>query len=153
MILVDANLLIYAINRDAPAHRAARSWWESALSGSEGVGLPWIVVLAFLRITTRHGILERPLTADAAIQFVDDWLAQPVVEMVLPRATHWATLRNLLLASGTGGNLTSDAHIAALAMELGATIYSADYDFRRFAGVSHRNPLEAGRQPSNMGSR
>ncbi len=151
MILVDANLLIYAINRDAPAHRAARRWWESALSGSESVGLPWIVVLAFLRVTTRHGILERPLTADAAIRFVDEWLSQPVVEMVVPRATHWAALRNLLLAAGTSGNLTSDAHVAALALETGATIYSADYDFRRFAGVSHRNPLEAGSQPNSTG--
>lgn len=142
MILVDANLLIYAINRDAPAHRQARRWWESALSGRERIGLPLIVALAFLRITTRHGILERPLSADAAISYLDEWLSRPIVEMVLPRPTHWATLRNLLLASGTGGNLTSDAHIAALALETGATICSADYDFRRFAGVRHCNPLE-----------
>ena len=143
MILVDANLLIYAINRDAPDHRTARRWLEGALSGAEAVGLPLIVVLAFLRITTRHGILSKPLTPAAAIGYVDEWLGLPPVELLLPREAHWTVLRNLLLSSGTLGNLTSDAHIAALALEHGATIYSADYDFRRFQGVRHQNPLQS----------
>jgi toxin-antitoxin system PIN domain toxin len=143
MIIVDANLLIYAINRDAPHHRKARRWLESALSGAETVGLPWIVVLAFLRITTRQGILANPLDPERAISYIDEWLSIPSVELLGPRETHWPILRNLLLSSGTLGNLTSDAHIAALALEHGATICSADYDFRRFQGVSHSNPLEA----------
>ena len=141
MILVDANLLIYAINRDAPHHKQARRWLEKALSGPETVGLAWIVVLAFLRITTRPGILARPLDTPSAIAFVDEWLALPMVELVVPGNKHWAILRNLLLSSGSLGNLTSDAHLAAIALEKGAVIYSADYDFQRFQGIRHNNPL------------
>ncbi len=144
MILVDANLLIYAINRDAPHHREARRWLERTFSGTESVGLPWIVVLAFLRITTRQGILSAPLTPEQAIGYVDEWLSLPSVELLGPRDTHWPIVRNLLLQSGTLGNLTSDAHIAALALEYGATVCSADYDFRRYQGVNHINPLDAG---------
>jgi hypothetical protein len=142
MILVDANLLIYAVNADAPQHRKARQWLERTLSGTEDVGLPWLVVLAFLRITTRQGILERPLTTEQALEYVDGWLAQPFVSLVGPGASHWPVFRNLLCATGTFGNLCSDAHLAALAIELGANIHSADYDFRRFPGVAHTNPLE-----------
>lgn len=141
MILVDANLLIYAVNADAPSHRKARRWLEATLSGTEEVGLPWLVVLAFLRITTRKGILERPLSTEQAIAYVDGWLAQPFVSLVGPQASSWPVFRNLLGASGAFGNLTSDAHIAALALELGATICSADYDFRRFPGIRHVDPL------------
>ena len=141
MILVDANLLIYAINRDASQHRRARRWWESALCGSERVGLAWIVVLAFLRITTRPGIMTRPLAVEAATAYVDEWLQRPVVELVAPGEAHWRILHNLLLSAGTLGNLTADAHLAALALERGAEICSADYDFQRFQGILHRNPL------------
>ena len=142
MILVDANLLIYAVNLDAPLHRKARQWLERTLSSEEEVGLPWLSVLAFLRITTRHGILERPLSTEQALGFVDGWLAQPHVTLIGPGAVHWKVFRNLLGGTGASGNLTSDAHIAALALELGATVCSADYDFRRFPGITHRNPLE-----------
>lgn len=141
MILVDANLLIYAINRDAPQHRRARRWWEEALSGTERVGLAWIVVLAFLRVTTRPGIMARPLGVESATGYIEEWLQQPVVEAVVPGAAHWRILHNLLLSAGTLGNLTSDAHLAALALEHGAGICSADYDFRRFHGIVHRNPI------------
>lgn len=142
MILVDANLLIYAINSDAPNHGTARIWLSDTLSGSTAVGLPWICLLAFMRITTRRGILARPLGVDAAFDYVDSWLNQPFVQPVRPGDGHWAILRNLLRESGTAGNLTSDAHIAAMALERGATVCSADYDFRRFPGVNHVNPLE-----------
>lgn len=142
MILVDANLLIYSVNVDAPQHELARRWLQETLSGTTVVGLPWASLLAFVRITTRPGILRNPMDVDEAIGFVDEWLDQPFVEPVRPRTGHWAILRNLLRASGTGGNLTSDAHLAAMALERGATIYSADYDFRRFPGVEHVNPLE-----------
>ena len=142
MILVDANLLIYAVNRDAPDHRAARRWLEGLLSGPNHVGLAWVVVLAFLRITTRPGILPAPLSIDQASTYVDEWLAQPMVEMVAPGEAHWR-LRNLLLSAGTLGNLTSDAHLAAIALETGAEIHSADYDFQRFPGIRHFNPLAA----------
>ena len=141
MILVDANLLIYAINKDLPQHNLARGWWESALSGEEAVGLPWIVILAFLRITTHSRILARPLSPEAALAYLQEWLDQPCTRAVAPGQAHWQVLRNLLDATGTAGNLTSDAHIAALAIEHGGTVFSADNDFRRFPGVKHVNPL------------
>lgn len=143
MILVDANLLIYSIDSDAPLHRPAREWLEEVLSGTTRVGLPWIVLLAFVRITTRTGILVRPLSLDEAVGYVDSWLAQPFVEPVVPGPSHWGILRSLLMASGTAGNLTSDAHIAALAIEQRAAICSTDHDFGRFPGVEHVNPVAA----------
>lgn len=142
MKLVDANLLIYAVNRDAPHHRTARRWFERAVSDSESIGIAWIVMLAFLRITTRPGILQHPLEQEAAIGYVDEWLALPNVELVVPGDAHWRILSSLLRSSGTLGNLTSDAHLAALALEVGADIYSADYDFQRFQGINHVNPLQ-----------
>ena len=141
MILVDANLLIYAIDADSPHHRASRKWLEQTLSGTTSVGLPYIVVLAFLRLTTRSGIMRKPLPPDEALAYVDSWLKQPYVTIVGPGEKHWPILRNLLHSSGTAGNLTSDAHIAALALEHGATICSADNDFKRFIGVEHVNPI------------
>ena len=141
MILVDANLLIYAVDRDSAHHARARRWLEEALSGAEWVGLPWIVVLAFLRITTHAGVMRKPLTAEDAIGYVDGWLAQPCVRPVGPGEPHWPILRSLLKASGAAGNLISDAHLAALAIEHGCTIASTDNDFRRFAGITHLNPL------------
>jgi len=142
MILVDVNLLIYAIDRDSPHHKSARRWLERALSGSEEIGLAWIVILAFLRVTTHPAIMRRPLKPEQAVEFVQSWLDQPFVSAIAPGEHHWPILRNLLQASGTAGNLTSDAHLAALALEHGAVVCSADYDFRRFAGITHVNPLE-----------
>jgi hypothetical protein len=141
VILVDVNLLIYAIDVDSVHHRRAKRWFEQALSGASLVGLPWIVILAFLRITTRSGIMRNPLPLADALAYVDSWFAQPNVRAVAPGENHWAILGNLLRASGTAGNLTSDAHLAALALEHGCSIASADNDFKRFAGVRHVNPL------------
>lgn len=141
MILVDANLLIYAVDRDSPHHAPARRWLEAALSGSESIGLPWIAALAFVRITTHPGVMRKPLSIESALGYVDGWLQQPVVNLIGPGEKHWPILRNLLTASGAAGNLTSDAHLAALAIEHGATVVSTDNDFRRFAGVTHVNPL------------
>ena len=142
MILIDANLLIYAVNSDAPHHGKARTWLVETLSGKTAVGLPWVCLLAFVRITTRRGILARPLDVIEALDYVDSWLDQPFVEPIRPGDGHWPILRNLVRSSGTAGNLTSDAHVAALALELGATLYSADYDFKRFPGIEHVNPLD-----------
>ena len=141
MKLVDTNVLIYAVNADAPHHERSRRWLERALSGTEPVGLTWGVLLAFLRVTTRRGILERPLHVDDALAYVDSWLAQPAVELVVPGPGHWSILRALLGASGTAGNLTSDAHLAAHAVEGGWTIVSTDSDFRRFSGLAILNPV------------
>jgi uncharacterized protein len=144
VILVDANLLIYAIDSDSPQHARARPWLERALSGTAPVGLPWTVILAFVRITTREGIMRRPLSPTAALAYVDSWLRQPCVETVAPGERHWPILRRLLEATGSAGNLTSDAHIAALALERGASVCSTDHDFGRFPGIRHVNPLGAG---------
>jgi hypothetical protein len=141
VILVDANVLIYAIDADSPHHARARRWLEEMLSGDTPVALAWIVILAFVRITTRAGIMRKPLPPDEALAYVDSWLKQPYVRALAPGDTHWPILKSLLQSSGTAGNLTSDAHLAALALEHGGTIASADNDFRRFAGVTHVNPL------------
>lgn len=141
MMLVDANILIYAVNQDAPLHNQAKIWWEGVLSGTQVVGIPWVAALAFLRITTNPRIFPQPLAVEQALAYVDEWLAQPVAKLVSPGDRHWAILRNLLQQTGTAGNLTTDAHIAALALEQGYAVYSTDNDFKRFAGVKHVNPL------------
>lgn len=141
MILVDANLLIYAVNQDLPQHKLARAWWERMLSGTASVGIPWMSILAFLRICTSPRIFSQPLSPEAAIIYVDEWLDQPPVQLVAAGTGHWAILRNLLLQTGMAANLTTDAHIAALALEHGYSVYSADNDFQRFPGLKHINPL------------
>lgn len=143
MILVDANLLIYAVDADSPHHERAREWWEEVLSGTTPVGLPWISVLAFLRLSTKASVFVQPLTPERALSIVDSWLKQPYVRLIAPGERHWPMLRNLLQATGMGGNLTSDAHVAALALEYGATVASADRDFGRFPGIRHLDPLTA----------
>lgn len=142
-MLIDANLLIYAINSDAPLHQSAHAWWQSTLSGSRPVGIPWVSALAFLRITTNKRIFPQPLQTEQAITYLDGWLAQPLLQLISPGEQHWAILRNLLSHSGTAGNLTTDAHIAALALAQGHPVYSTDNDFKRFPGIRHVNPLAA----------
>jgi toxin-antitoxin system PIN domain toxin len=141
VILVDANVLIYAIDESSPQHRPAREWVEEAFSGVEPIGLPWVVLLAFVRLVTRAAVVRDPLPADAALAFVDEWLTLPAVQPVAPGPGHWAVLRTLLAAAGTAGNLTTDAHIAALALELQAPICTADRDFLRFPGVKLVGPF------------
>jgi toxin-antitoxin system PIN domain toxin len=151
MILVDVNLLIYAVDKDAPRHAAAKSWWEATLSGTETVGLSWIVLLAFLSLTTRPNVFPKPLSIEAAFDIVDSWLEEPSVIVVHPGPRHARMLRDLLLPLGTGGNLTSDAHLAALALEHGAELCSSDHDFARFSLLKWRDPLDprSGRPPNN----
>jgi toxin-antitoxin system PIN domain toxin len=141
MIIIDANLLIYAVNRDAPLHGRAKAWLEEAISGRETVGLPWNVLLAFLRLTTRPGLFRRPLAIRTALDLIASWLDRDSVTMIHPGPRHYQFLRELLLECGTGGNLTSDAHLAALAIEHGAELCSLDGDFSRFPGLAWRNPL------------
>jgi hypothetical protein len=141
VILVDVNLLIYAVDSDSPQHARARRWLEETLSSDTWVALPWVVIVAFLRITTRAGILQNPLPSEDALAYVDSWLRQPYVSALAPGDGHWSILSSLLRSSGTAGNLTTDAHLAALALEHGCTIASADNDFRRFSGVTHINPV------------
>jgi len=141
MKVIDINLLIYAINRDAPDHSAAKKWLEASLSEDEPIGLAWVVILGFMRITTNGRIMPNPLTPDVSFQIIDDWLQQPQVECIVPTANHWSTLKELLLPLGTAANLTSDAHLAALAIEYGARLYSTDNDFIRFPNLRWTNPI------------
>jgi uncharacterized protein len=139
--LVDLNLLLYAIDEGSAQHARARPWLEEALSSTEEVGFAWVVLLGFVRISTNPAILEQPLSSDEALDYVDGWLAQPSATVVHPTERHADHLRELLKRLGTAGNLSSDAHLAALAIEHGSELCSADTDFARFAGLRWHNPL------------
>jgi uncharacterized protein len=133
--LVDANVLLYAVNEDAPHHEPARDWLDGALGENEPVAFAWIVLLAFLRLATRAGLFPSPLTVEQAADVVEHWLEQPAAVVLHPSPRHLGLLRGLLHASGTAANLVNDAHLAALALEHGARIVSYDRDFGRFEGV------------------
>ena len=141
MKVVDLNILLYAINTDGPHHAAAKSWLERALSGEETVGMPWVVILGFLRLSTHPGVFPTPLEPAEAVAVVDSWLARPCVETVAPGSGHWVLFRQLLLETGTAANLTTDVHLATLAMERGAELHSTDTDFARFAKLRWVNLL------------
>lgn len=143
MKLLDVNLLLYALDTASPQHERARSWVEPVLSGTESVGLPWVVLLAFVRLATRGAVFTDPLTTDESLDVVDGWLAQPCVVVLHATDRHAALLRELLHPLGAAGNLTADAHLAALAIEHGATLYSADSDFSRFPGLRWVDPLRS----------
>ena len=140
MVIVDANVLLYAVDQASAHHERARSWLDDALAGNEAVGLAWIVLLAFIRIGTNPSILPTPMSADEATGQVEAWLSAPAAVIAQPTARHASVLRGLLRQTGTAGNLTTDAHLAALAVEHGADIVSYDRDFARFPGVRHRLP-------------
>lgn len=140
MVIVDANVLVYATNTDARQHDEARPWLDRALGGAETVGLAWVVLLAYVRLTTNPAIFSNPMTADDAAEQVESWLDAPAALAVEPTARHIHVLRGLIAESGTGGNLTTDAHLAALAIEHRADLVSYDRDFGRFAGLRHRLP-------------
>lgn len=141
MKLIDLNLLLYAVNRDSIRHAAAKEWLEGTLSGSERVALPWPVILGFLRIATNGRIQPQPLTPDDALGVVDSWLSLSTVVALHPGEEHWRILRELLVDTGSAGNLTTDAHLAALAIEHGAELCSTDSDFGRFQRLRWTNPL------------
>jgi uncharacterized protein len=141
MILVDANLLLYAYNPSDPAHPGARTWLEATFSGAEPVGLPWATLLAFLRIATNPRAFPNPLTIAEGVEIVGQWLDLPAVQVLEPTERHWQVLAELLPRSQARGPLVADAHLAALAIEHGALLCSTDRDFSRFAGIRWQNPL------------
>jgi uncharacterized protein len=147
MKLVDLNVLLYAVNRDSPGHETVRSWWEAVLAEDEPVGLPWVVLLGFLRLATNAQVFASPLSASQAIDRVDAWLRRPNIRLVRETDEHWRTLKGLLGEAGTAGNLTMDAHLAALAISHGATLVSCDADFGRFSGLRWENPAADSRRP------
>ena len=141
MKLPDVNLLLYALDETSPHHGRARPWLEGLLSGTEPVGFAWTVLLAFLRLSTRALVFAEPLGPDEAFDVVEGWLAQPNAMVLEPTERHLAVLRGLVEPLGTAGNITTDAHLAALAIEHGAELCSADTDFQRFPGLRWINPL------------
>ena len=143
MKLPDANLLIYALDETSPRHERAREWLDETLSGTDDVGFAWLVLLAVLRLTTKASVFTHPYQPEEALDVIDGWLAQPCAIAVHPTIRHAAILRGLLVPLGTGGNLTSDAHLAALSVEYGATLCSCDADFSRFPGITWVDPLRS----------
>lgn len=141
MIFPDVNLLIYAHNRRAPQHQKALDWWNRCLAGHDGVALAWVVILGFVRITTHPKIFERPMSVDQALGRVEEWLTLPQVQLVHPAQTHFQTWSSMLKQLGSAGNLTTDSHLAALAMERGLVLHTTDADFSRFPRLKWRNPI------------
>lgn len=141
MILPDINLLVHAYNRDSRLHGEARTWWEQLMNDSAPVGLAWAVILGFIRISTHRAILEEPLPVSEACEHARSWLSQPQVIVIQPGERHAEIVFDLLENLGAAGNLTTDAHLAALAIEYQAELHSTDADFSRFSGLRWRNPL------------
>lgn len=142
MIVPDVNLLIHAYNAESTVHDQARAWWERTLNDPAPVGLAWTVLLGYLRIGTHPRILANPLPIAHAVAHVEAWLAQPQVSLLHPGERHASILFGLLRGLGTAGNLTSDAHLAALAIEHQADLRTTDADFSRFSGLRWENPLQ-----------
>jgi toxin-antitoxin system PIN domain toxin len=141
MILVDANLLLYAYHPRSEHHEASRAWLEGILSRSELVRFAWLTLWAFLRISTNPRVFERPLTIAEAEATVASWLSQPAVGILEPGDRHWDILRSLVREGQTVGPLVMDAILAAIAIEHGATLYTSDRDFSRFPDLTWKNPL------------
>jgi len=139
--LVDINVIVYALDDSSPHHARAKAWLADTLSGVETVALPWVVLLAVIRLVTNPRVFATPFTPEEACDIVAGMLERPCVTVVHPTDRHHLVLRELLLSAGTAGNLTMDAHLAALALEHGAVLCSADGDFRRFSGLRTENPL------------
>jgi toxin-antitoxin system PIN domain toxin len=142
MIVVDITVLLAAVNSRAPMHKAARQWWEDQLNGESTIGLSWLVILGFIRLTTNGKIMPEPLLLADAIAMVDEWLRRPNVKTVAVTPQHWNILQNMLHAVGHGAALTMDAHLACLAIEHDAEIVTVDEDFSHFPGLKWRNPLK-----------
>jgi toxin-antitoxin system PIN domain toxin len=143
MLLLDANILLYAANQAAPEHKPIIRWLDEALAGPEPVGFAWNVIAAFLRITTRSKLLDSPLTITESIQRIESWLDLPNVIVVRETESHWRIFSDLMVACNVAGNLVMDAHLAALAISHDAKLITCDADFARFPGLRWANPLEA----------
>ena len=141
MILVDANLLLYAEDTLSEFHDSARAWWERQLSGAEPVYLCWPVLMAYLRIGTNPRAFRRPLTVVEAIERIQSWFEQPCVRLIHPAEHHWIIFQRMLREGKAVDNLVTDAHLAALAVEHNCTLQSTDVGFARFKGLKWKNPI------------
>jgi len=142
VILVDANILLYAEDETSPYHALSRTWWDAKLSGTESVCLCWTVLNAFIRIGTNPRVFTNPLSLDQAITRVQSWLDQPNVCLIQPTQRHWIVFQQMLSGGQAVANLVTDAHLAALAIEHDCELHSTDSDFSRFSGLRWKNPLK-----------
>lgn len=141
MKLVDLNILLYVVNANAAHHARVRTWWETAVNGEEAIGFTWLVLLGFLRLSTHPAVFAKPLDTAAAMRKIEVWLGLDNTLLVREKDEHWDILRLLLDETGAAGNLTSDAHLAAMAISHGAVLVSCDSDFARFKGLRRENPI------------
>jgi uncharacterized protein len=141
MVIPDITLLVFAYNEAAPRHDGARAWWEGLMTGREPIAVPWAVVFGFIRLVTHPAVLEAPLPAAAAIGLVRRWFTREHVLTLDPGPRHLQIVEGLVEATGVAGNLTTDTHLAALAIEHQCEVHSNDSDFRRFPGLRWRDPL------------
>lgn len=146
MRLPDVNLLLYAVNTRSPLHARARAWLEGRLSGTEPVAFAWSTVNGFLRLSTSVASFPSPLTPAEAFGLMAGWMARPNVVVVDPTERHLELMQRLLEPLGIAGSLVTDAHLAALAIEHGATLESSDHDFGRFEGLRWEDPLRGRRR-------
>ncbi len=141
MILLDVNVLINAVNTDSPLHVTAKRWMEAKLHAGEKIAIPWAVLKGFVRITTNARIIPKPLTLDEALQTIEGWVSLSNVSILHPTDRHMEVFTSLCRASNATGNLITDAHLAALAVEHGIQLASSDADFARFPGLQWINPF------------
>jgi toxin-antitoxin system PIN domain toxin len=142
MIIPDANLLIYATDVRSVFHERANAWWTSTLNSDEALGLSWLVLIAYVRMLSSPRITINPIGVSALLAAVEEWLDLPSVQVLQPTRRHPQALLSLLVPTSVGGNLVNDAHLGALALEFGGTVYSADSDFARFPNIRWVNPLK-----------
>jgi uncharacterized protein len=135
MKLPDVNVLLHAVDTTHKSHPIAKRWLESSLAEPGGLGFVWWVLIGFVRIATCKGVLTNPLPVAEALSVMDEWVNHPKAQIISPGARHGDILTRLLLAAGTAGNLTNDAHLAAIAIEHGAEVGTFDHDFKRFSGL------------------
>lgn len=140
MILPDVNVLVHSHNLDSPVHDRARRWWDECLAGPVGVGLAWVTLLGFIRVTTHPRVMARPLAVADVMRRLESWLALPHVHIPQPAEDHFTRLGEALRRLGTAANLTTDAHLATLAIERGYVLHTTDADFARFPGLRYENP-------------
>lgn len=141
MIVLDANILLYAYDSASAHHAKARAWVEREFSGSQPIGLPWQTVTAFVRIMTNVRLPGERFAIEDAVEVIDGWLEQPNVRLLAPGEDHWSSFRQMLVEGQAAGPLTSDAHLAALTIEYGGVLHTTDRDFARFPGLRWKNPL------------
>jgi hypothetical protein len=142
VIVIDANLLIYSYDAASPHHFKSSAWVEQALSSGEPVGLSWQTVSAFLRVVTNRRLPGKRVDLREAVDAVQEWLQQPNVRILIPGEAHWPVFRRMILEGGASGPLVTDAKLAALTIEYGGMLYTADRDFARFPGLRWKNPVD-----------